>query len=120
MPREAVDFALFLTHASNQLRFAEEARVLPSSRLALRQLEQRLRQEPSADGNAMLVRQARLLSLQTLSKARVLVPPSPGVKRLQAILYTQLQRAMLGEISSDAALKQAGVEWNAYAATRWP
>jgi putative chitobiose transport system substrate-binding protein len=120
MPREAVDFALFLTNASNQLRFAEEARVLPSSRLALRQLEQRLRQEPNAAGNALLVRQARLLSLRTLSQARVLVPPSPGVKRLQAILYTQLQRAMLGEIGSDAALEQAGREWNAYAAARWP
>jgi putative chitobiose transport system substrate-binding protein len=120
MPREAVDFALFLTNASNQLRFAEEARVLPSSRLALRQLEQRLRQEPNAAGNALLLRQARLLSLRTLSQARVLVPPSPGVKRLQAILYTQLQRAMLGEIGSDAALEQAGREWNAYAAARWP
>ena len=120
MPKEAVDFALFLTDAANQLRFAEEARVLPSSRLALRQLEQRLRQEPSANGNANLVREARLLSLRTLSQARVLVPPSPGVKRLQAILYTQLQRAMLGEISSDAALEQAEREWNAYAAARWP
>ena len=45
---------------------------------------------------------------------------SPGVKRLQAILYTQLQRAMLGELSSDAALEQAGREWNAYANARWP
>ena len=90
------------------------------SRLALRQLEQRLRQEPNAAGNALLVRQARLLSLRTLSQARVLVPPSPGVKRLQAILYTQLQRAMLGEIGSDSALEQAGREWNAYAAARWP
>ena len=120
MPKEAVDFALFLTDAANQLRFAEEARVLPSSRLALRQLEQRLRREPSAPGNASLVREARLLSLRTLNQARVLVPPTPGVKRLQAILYTQLQRAMLGEMSSDAALEQAGREWDAYASARWP
>jgi putative chitobiose transport system substrate-binding protein len=112
--------ALFLTDAANQLRFAEEARVLPSSRLALRQLEQRLRREPSAPGNASLVREARLLSLRTLNQARVLVPPTPGVKRLQAILYTQLQRAMLGEVSSDAALEQAGREWDAYASARWP
>ena len=120
MPKEAIDFALFLTDAANQLRFAEEARVLPSSRLALRQLEQRLRREPSAPGNASLVREARLLSLRTLNQARVLVPPTPGVKRLQAILYTQLQRAMLGEVSSDAALEQAGREWDAYASARWP
>ena len=51
---------------------------------------------------------------------RVLVPATPGVKRLQAIVYTQLQRAMLGELSSDAALAQAEREWNRYAAARWP
>jgi len=35
-------------------------------------------------------------------------------------VYTQLQRAMLGELSSDAALAQAEREWNRYAAARWP
>jgi putative chitobiose transport system substrate-binding protein len=42
------------------------------------------------------------------------------VKRLQAIVYTQLQRAMLGELDSDAALAAAEREWNSYAAARWP
>jgi putative chitobiose transport system substrate-binding protein len=42
------------------------------------------------------------------------------VKRLQAILYTQLQKAMLGQLSSDAALAEAELEWNRYAAARWP
>jgi putative chitobiose transport system substrate-binding protein len=42
------------------------------------------------------------------------------VKRLQAIIYTQLQRAMLGELSSGAALAAAELEWNRYAAARWP
>ena len=45
---------------------------------------------------------------------------SPGLKRLQTILTTQLQRAMLGETSSDGALRQAAQEWNRYAAARWP
>jgi putative chitobiose transport system substrate-binding protein len=48
------------------------------------------------------------------------VPAIPGVKRLQAILYTQLQRAMLGQSDSDRALEQAELEWNRYAAARWP
>ena len=52
---------------------------------------------------------------KTIAQARVLVPASPGVKRLQAIVYTQLQRAMLGQISSDAALAEAERQWNAYA-----
>ena len=66
-----------------------------------------------------LVQRARLLSAQTLRRARVLVPASPGVKRLQAIVYTQLQRAMLGQISSDAALAEAERQWNAYAVGRF-
>ena len=118
--REAAEFALFLTNATNQLRFAAEARVLPSSPLALRQLKADLRAETPASASAGLVRQARLLSADTLAGARVLVPSSPGVKRLQAIVYTQLQRSMLGQLSSDAALVEAERQWNAYAEARWP
>ena len=116
----ATRFALFLTDANNQARFAEQARVLPSSTGALRQVEEALADEQPSTQAEQLVRQARLLSAQTLSSARVLVPASPGVKRLQAIVYTQLQRAMLGQISSDAALAEAERQWNAYAAGRWP
>ena len=117
---EAVSFGLFLTNASNQLRFANEARVLPSAPAALASVLAELEQPQSAPATNPLVRSARLLSAQTLSHARVLVPATPGVKRLQAIVYTQLQRAMLGELSSDAALVQAEREWNRYATARWP
>ncbi|MEN9767702.1 MAG: hypothetical protein RLZZ32_1662, partial [Cyanobacteriota bacterium] len=99
---------------------AEQARVLPSSRDALAQVQARLQADPPPTQPERLVQQARLLSAQTLGSARVLVPASPGVKRLQAILYTQLQRAMLGQISSDAALAEAERQWNAYASGRWP
>ncbi|MFM7086313.1 MAG: ABC transporter substrate-binding protein [Cyanobium sp.] len=115
---EALDFALFLTDASNQLAFAREARVLPSSRQALLQLQRDL-SRPVA-GEAALVQQARRLSADGLQRARVLVPATPGVKRLQAIVYTQLQRAMLGEISSDAAVGEARRQWDRYAEARWP
>jgi putative chitobiose transport system substrate-binding protein len=120
LPRQAADFALFLSNAENQLAFAEEARVLPSSRRALGLLEGRLQGSLSADPQQRLVQEARLLSLRTLRSARVLVPATPGLKRLQTILYTQLQRAMLGEIESSAALEQAAREWNRYAEARWP
>ena len=116
----AARFALYLTNATNQARFAEQARVLPSSRGALTQVEDRLQVERPSNQGEQLVQQARLLSAQTLSKARVLVPASPGVKRLQAIVYTQLQRAMLGQITSDQALAEAERQWNAYAQGRWP
>ena len=120
MAAEAVSFGLFLTNAANQLSFANQARVLPSATAALAEVLETLQQPDPQPPAVPLVRAARLLSAQTLGHARVLVPATPGVKRLQAILYTQLQRAMLGELSSEAALAAAELEWNRYAAARWP
>ena len=120
MAAEATSFALFLTDAANQLAFAREARVLPSSRVALRQLETEMAQAAAEPGADALVSQARAISVRNLEQARVLVPATPGIKRLQAILYTQLQRAMLGQIGSDAALAEAERQWNRYAEARWP
>ena len=117
---KAADFGLFLTNAANQLRFANEARVLPSAVAALDQLRAELQRDQGLAGAETLVQRARLLSAETLERSRVLVPAMPGVKRLQAIMYTQLQRAMLGQLSSDQALHEAANEWNRYAAARWP
>jgi len=120
-PKLAVDLASFITNPRNQFRFAQAARVLPSSASALGTLERELKAaQGAADGANTLVGRARLLSAETLQRARVLVPADPGVKRLQAILYGQLQRAMLGQLSSDAALAEAERHWNAYATARWP
>ena len=120
LPKEALSFALFLTDGPNQARFANQARVLPSAKAALKVVAADLDLERPADAQGRLVRQARQLSVQTLGQARVLVPPSPGVKRLQTVIYTQLQRAMLGQISSDRALAEAERQWNSYATARWP
>ena len=124
LPAEAVSFGLHLTSAASQLRFAEQARVLPSAVAALGELERGLESGGDtsvAQGTSSpLVAQARLLSVRTLERARVLVPAMPGVKRLQAMIYTQLQRAMLGEMSSKAALAKAEQDWNLYATARWP
>ena len=119
-PREALGLALFLTNATNQFRFAQEARVLPSSREALERVRKALVQEQPETEAEQQIRRARLLSAQTLERARVLVPALPGVKRLQTILYTQLQRSMLGQVESDRALAEAARQWDLYAASRWP
>ena len=119
-PRQAVDLALYLTNAENQARFATEARVLPSSRTALAQIRRQLDAEQPTTAAEIQIRQARRLSAQVLERADVLVPALPGIKRLQSIIYTQLQRAMLGQLDSDAALQQAASDWNRYAASRWP
>ncbi len=118
--REAAAFALFLTNPANQLAFAREARVLPSSPEALRQLQEEWQANPPDGAGDRLVRDAQRLSAATLANGKVLVPATPGIKRLQAILYAQLQRAMLGQIGSDEALAQAEREWNRYADARWP
>jgi putative chitobiose transport system substrate-binding protein len=117
---EAVDFAAYLTNAANQTRFATEARVLPSSKQALVTIRQALEREQPTTAAAAQIRSARLLSARTLEQARVLVPALPGIKRLQKILYTQLQKAMLEQISSDQAVVSAAKEWNQYATSRWP
>ena len=119
-PREALLFALDLTNGPNQARFAREARVLPSSLEALRQVRAELEAERPATPEQVQIREARLLSAKTLERARVLVPATPGVKRLQSIVYTQLQRAMLGQISSEEAVRTAAEQWNRYSEARWP
>jgi len=94
--------------------------VLPSSRTALAQIRRQLDAEQPTTAAEIQIRQARRLSAQVLERADVLVPALPGIKRLQSIIYTQLQRAMLGQLDSDAALQQAASDWNRYAASRWP
>ena len=118
--QEALDLALFLTNGANQTRFAEQARVLPSSLEALAAVRSSLEREQPTTEQERQIRQARLLSAQTLEQARVLVPALPGIKRLQSIVYTQLQRAMLGQLDSDTALGEAANEWNRYSQARWP
>ena len=118
--QEAVDLALFLTNADQQARFAAEARVLPSSLEALARVREALEQEEPATTAERQIRQARFLSASTLDRARVLVPALPGIKRLQKILYTQMQRAMLDQVSPEQALTAAAAEWNRYARSRWP
>ena len=81
---------------------------------------QELEQEEPASALERQIRQARLLSASTLDRARVLVPALPGIKRLQKIIYTQMQRAMLAQVSPEQALTDAASEWNSYARSRWP
>ena len=94
--------------------------MLPSSLEALARVREALEQEEPATSAERQIRQARLLSASTLDRARVLVPALPGIKRLQKILYTQMQRAMLAQISPEQALTAAASAWNRYARSRWP
>ena len=124
LPEKAVDFALFVTNATNQHAFAKASGTLPSEKAALATLKDDLmlqrQQLDEADASQALSLAARGLSLDVLDEARVLVPAHPGIKQLQSTIYKHLQQAMLGETTADAAVRAAEEEWNRYAEENWP
>ncbi len=107
VPDAALKFALFVTNDVNQLAFAKAANVLPSTVKAL--------QDPyfqTAPANATPVDKARIVSAQQLKDAEVLIPAMKDVKRLQKMVYDNLQAAMLGQKTVDQAIADAAQEWN--------
>jgi putative chitobiose transport system substrate-binding protein len=106
-PDAALKFALFVTNNENQLAFAKAANVLPSTQEALKDS---YFQTPPA--NATPVDQARIISAKQLQDAEVLIPATKGVKKLQKIVYDNLQAAMLGQKNVDQAIDDAAQEWD--------
>lgn len=106
-PEAAVDFALFLTNDVNQLSFAQAANVLPSTKAALTD-----EYFTAAAGDVQGVEKARAVSATQMDQAEVLIPAMDGIKDLQAIIYDNLQAAMLGQKTVDEAIEDAAAEWN--------
>jgi putative chitobiose transport system substrate-binding protein len=107
VPDGALKFALFVTNDANQLQFAKEANVLPSTVKAL--------QDPyftTLPANATPVDQARSISAKQMQDAEVLVPAMKNVKQLQKAIYSNLQSAMLGQKTVDQAINDAANQWN--------
>jgi putative chitobiose transport system substrate-binding protein len=107
VPDAALKFALFVTNDANQLAFAKAANVLPSTVKAL--------QDPyftSEPANATPVDKARVVSAQQMQSAEVLIPAMKNVKRLQKVVYDNLQAAMLGQKNIDQAINDAAQAWN--------
>ncbi|URR34383.1 sugar ABC transporter substrate-binding protein [Thermosynechococcus sp. HN-54] len=106
-PELAVEFALFVTNNENQLAFAKEANVLPSTQAAL--------SDPyfcTVGENATPVDIARAVSASQMSQAEVLIPPLRDIKELQRLLYENLQAVLLGQKTIDQALMDAETAWN--------
>jgi putative chitobiose transport system substrate-binding protein len=106
-PDAAVKFALFVTDPKNQLAFAKEANVLPSTLTTLK--------DPyfsQVADSASAIEKARVVSAGQMKNAEVLIPTLKDIKALQKILYQNLQVAMLGQKSVDDALKEAEQTWN--------
>ena len=109
-PEEALEYALYVTNTANQLIFAQEANVLPSTVEAIDQYIQELEQQ---DTNTP-VEQARKISALQLKDAQVLIPVMKNVNLLQKAIYENLQAAMLKEKTVEEAVADAAKEWNGY------
>lgn len=106
-PDAAVKFALFLTNDQNQLAFAKAANVLPSTVKSLS--DSYFKDVPAT---ASTVEKARVISAQQLQQAEVLKPSLKDLKKLQQLIYENLQAAMLGEKTVDKAVEDAAQQWN--------
>ncbi|WP_299414980.1 sugar ABC transporter substrate-binding protein [Acaryochloris sp. IP29b_bin.148] len=105
-PDAALKFALFVTNPKNQLAFAKEANVLPSTQESL--TDPYFSQAQDSDALAT----ARVLSASQLKDTEILIPSRKDIKKLQQILYKNLREAMLKKTSVDQALAKAETAWN--------
>jgi len=105
---EAVKYALFVTNGENQLKFAQEANVLPSHNSSIEQYIKNLETEASQD----IVAQARRISAMQLEDAEVLIPPVKNINELKKIIHENLQSAMLKEKTVEEAVTNAANQWN--------
>ena len=106
-PDAAVNFALFVANPTNQLTFAKAANVLPSTQSGL--------QDPyftTIPTPATELDRARLISATQLKSAEVLIPAMKDGKRLQKVIYENLQASMLGQKPIEQALQDAERAWN--------
>ena len=107
-PEKALDYALFVTNTPNQLAFAKEANVLPSTTEAVDQYIQELEQQETITP----IEQARKVSALQLKDAEVLIPAMDNLQVLQKVIYENLQGAMLGDKTVEEAVEDAATEWN--------
>lgn len=103
---ESVDFILFLTNANNQVEFSKLTPTLPSVKQGL---DNPFFNQEKAN---TLEDKARIISANQLKKGAVSLPVVPNQKELYAIFNYYLQKAFLGELSPELALKSAEEEWN--------
>ncbi|MEM9979869.1 MAG: sugar ABC transporter substrate-binding protein [Cyanobacteria bacterium P01_D01_bin.2] len=105
VPDAAVKFALYITNSDNQLSFAQAANVLPSTTAVDSAFTE-------VTAGATPVETARAVSASQLADAEVLIPALEDVKKLQKIVYDNLQVAMLGDKTVDEAVADAAAEWD--------
>ena len=105
---QALKYALFVTNTENQLAFARESNVLPSTTEAVEQYIEDIEQQPQTS----LKERAKKISAAQLEDAEVLIPVTEDLHILQQAIYENLQAAMLNEKTVEQAVEDAAVEWN--------
>lgn len=105
-PKEAVDFALFITNTGNTLKLSELAPVLPPHREALQ--AERFQQMRSPN----LLDRARSISAQQLLQAKTALQIHPMQNRLNQLMDFYVQSALLGKLTPEAAMLKAQQEMN--------
>ncbi|MHB1051277.1 MAG: ABC transporter substrate-binding protein [Bacteroidota bacterium] len=105
--KEAIDFALFVTHPENQLAFSKLTTTYPS-------VIEALRDTFFASGNSSLVTKARNLGASQLSSATRLRAylDHPEFDKLRDSFDEAIQNACLGTLSTQEALNKSVSEWN--------
>ena len=80
---KAIQYALFVTNGENQLKFSQQANVLPSHQEAIAQYINNLEKDTNQD----LLTEARKISAVQLDTAEVLIPPMKNINQLKKIIY---------------------------------
>ena len=104
-PALAFAFAQFVTNADNQLALVRRVPLLPSTRASY---DDALFQQPSGDA---LLDQARAISVRQVFEGAVLVPPLRHYNKLRSSFVRQLQSAMVGRSSAQAAVQEVCRLW---------
>jgi putative chitobiose transport system substrate-binding protein len=106
----AFRFAAFLTNAENQLALAKRVSILPSHAGSYDDAF-----FTTSTGDALLDK-ARAVSIQQVRQGAVLVPPVKGYNKLRNVFVRNLQAAIAGKKTPEAALQEIDDHW-AYALT---
>ncbi|MCL2929726.1 MAG: sugar ABC transporter substrate-binding protein [Trichodesmium sp. St16_bin4-tuft] len=107
LPDGALKFVLFITNYQNQMAFAQETNVLPST---TKTLKNSYFQNISSDASTQ--DRGRVISANQILAAEVLLPPIKNLDKLKQIIYQNLQEAMLAEKTIEQAIADAASEWN--------
>ena len=105
-PKEALDFALYLTNTQNQLEFCRLAPILPSTKEGINSSLFK------ADNSNDTVERGRAISAKQLNNAIKPVPTLKNQKDLYQIVDYATQQALLRKATPKHSLDQAANEWD--------